>query len=100
MAGIATKYYRGQGTYTGDAINKTVGKILMGNFDKGLNKVIVVLTDGRSNDQVLAASNYARSQNITLLAVGIGSGVNVSQLLEIAQTPSNIIMVTSYDNLR
>lgn len=42
---------------------------------------MVVMTDGFSYDEVGAASNYARSKGITMLAVGIGSGVNDTQLL-------------------
>ncbi len=68
-------------TFTGDAINQTITKILAANFDAGLNKILILLTDGKSNDPVLAAANYARSKGITIIAVGIGSGVNDTQLL-------------------
>lgn len=72
---------------------------MSGNFDSGLNKIMILMTDGKSYDQVLEASDYARSKGITMIAVGIGSGVNDTQLLEVAQTPSNIIKVTSYADL-
>jgi len=42
------------------------------------------MTDGRSNDQVLDASNYARSKDITMIAVGIGPSINITQLNQIA----------------
>lgn len=42
---------------------------------------MIVMTDGRSSDRVLEASNYARSKNITMIAVGIGPNVNDAQLL-------------------
>ncbi len=57
------------------------------------------MTDGKSNDQVLASSNYARSKGITIIAVGIGSGVNDTQLLQISETPANMIKITSYADL-
>jgi len=57
---------------------------LAANFDKGLNKVLIVITDGKSYDQVLAASNYARSKSITMISVGIGPAINEPQLLEIS----------------
>lgn len=76
MAGISTKNYRGGATTTGDAINKTVAKIVAENFDKGVNKILVVMTDGKSGDNVLQAANYARSEKITLIAVGITSAAN------------------------
>lgn len=84
ITGIQAKGYRAGGTYTGDAINKTIAKILAANFDKGVNKILIVFTDGKSYDPVLAASNYAREKSITMIAVGIGSDVNDTQLLEIA----------------
>ena len=71
-------------TYTGLAINDTVNKIVSANFKSGLNKILIVMTDGKSWDQVLEASNDARSKGITMIAVGIGPGVNDTQLLEIA----------------
>lgn len=42
------------------------------------------MTDGLSFDDVEDASNYARSKGITMIAVGIGAGVNDAQLLQIA----------------
>lgn len=81
LAGIKAKTYRAGGTLSGDAINKTIAKIMAGNFDSGLNKIMILMTDGKSFDQVLAASNFARSKGITMIAVGIGFGVNDTQLL-------------------
>lgn len=44
----------------------------------------MVMTDGFSFDDVLIPSSEARSKGITMIAVGIGSGANDAQLLEIA----------------
>lgn len=99
LAGINSKPYRGLGTYTGSAINQTIAKILAANFSSGVNKVLIILTDGFSYDNVLDASNYARSKGITVISVGIGPNTNYVQLLEMAETPSNIIQVTSYNDL-
>ncbi len=60
---------------------------------------MVILTDGGSRDDVIAASEIARSKGIILICVGIGSSVNDVQLLQIAQTNSNIIKISSYDDL-
>jgi hypothetical protein len=60
---------------------------------------MVVLTDGGSSDDVLMASNYARDNGITIIAVGIGLNVNTTQLLQIAQTSSNMILISSYSQL-
>jgi len=58
------------------------------------------MTDGFSYDDVLDASNYARSKGITMIAVGIGPNVNYDQMLEIAETQSNVIKVSSYADLQ
>lgn len=76
LNGITSKPYRGGGTNTGAAMNQTIAKIIAANFTKGVNKIMVVMTDGKAQDNVLAAANYARSQNITLIAVGIGAAIN------------------------
>lgn len=49
---------------------------MAGNFDSGLNKIMILMTDGQSYDDVLYASNYARSKGITMIGVGIGNDVN------------------------
>ena len=53
---IASKNYRALGTKTGLAINATVQKIRAKNFKKGVPKIMVIMTDGHSTDDVLAAS--------------------------------------------
>jgi hypothetical protein len=60
---------------------------------------MVVMTDGFSWDDVLIPSNLARSKGITMIAVGIGNGANYTQLLQIAETQSNVIEVSSYSDL-
>lgn len=96
---LQAKTYPGGGTNTGSAINATTSIIDWGNFSNGLPKIMVVLTDGGSSDDVLMASNYARSKGITIIAVGIGINVNTTQLLQIAQSSSNMILISSYNEL-
>jgi len=93
---INSKTYPGGGTLTGSAINKTTLFIKGSNLPTGIPKIMVILTDGNSYDDVILASNYARSNGISLIAVGIGPNVNQTQLLQIAQTPSNMILITKY----
>ncbi|XP_039266376.2 uncharacterized protein LOC120341882 [Styela clava] len=75
----------GYTTYTGFAINKTVNEDFRNsiNFDKSL-KILVLLTDGTSNDDVIHSSNYARSQNVTIFAIGIGPYYYIDELKLIA----------------
>lgn len=93
---IPVKPYRSGGTYTGIAINKTVDEILAANFQNGLPKLMAVLTDGGSYDSVIEAANRARNYGITIIAVGIGANVNDTQLLQIAETSSNVIKISGY----
>lgn len=48
------------GTFTGQAINATVNEIEAGNFLNGVPKIMAVMTDGNSFDDVLQASNHAK----------------------------------------
>jgi uncharacterized protein YegL len=93
---LQSKTYPGGDTNTGLAINATTSMINLRNFPNGLPKIMVVLTDGGSSDDVLMASNNARDNGITIIAVGIGLNVNTTQLLQIAQTSSNMILISSY----
>ena len=65
----------------------------------GVPTIMAVMTDGISHDDVLQASNYARSKGITMIAIGVGSNINDPQLLQIAETSSNIIKIDSYDKI-
>ena len=96
---IAAKPYRSKGTYTGVAINASVASIASGHYPNGVPKLLVILTDGGSVDNVYYASEYARSQGIVLFCVGIGSGINNAQLLQIASTQSNILYISNYGSL-
>lgn len=99
MSQIPLKPYRALGTKTGLAINATIDRILAANFKNGLPKVMVVMTDGGSYDSVLEAAQRARANGIIPISVGIGVNVNDSQLIEIAETTSNFIKISSYAEL-
>lgn len=81
MDRLNTKTYPGGGTNTGFAINQTVSRILAQNFPNGLPKILAILTDGGSNDPITASVKNMVQQDIYPIAVGIGSGTNVTQLL-------------------
>jgi len=99
LAKIDTKPYNAGGTFTGLAINATIAKIAAANYPNGVPKILIVMTDGGSADNVLFASNYARSLGITMFVIGMGSNINNAQLLQIAQTQSNIVYIDSYGSL-
>ena len=97
---LKAKTYPGGGTLTGSAINKTIAFIKGSNLATGLPRVLIILTDGGSYDDVILASNYARDNGISIIAVGIGVNVNQVQLLQIAQSSSNMILISNYSQLQ
>jgi hypothetical protein len=97
---IPIKPYRSLGTKTGIAINASVAKIAAKNYPNGLPKLLVILTDGRSGDNVQYASDYARSKGITLFCVGIGANIDNGQLLQITGgVQSNVLYISNYGSL-
>lgn len=70
-----------------------------GNFLNGVPRIMAVMTDGISSDDVFYASEYARSQGITMISIGVGANTDSTQLLQIAQTSSNVIMIDAYDKI-
>ncbi|XP_043919303.1 collagen alpha-1(XXI) chain [Protopterus annectens] len=83
--------YYGGNTRTGIAITFAVNSM----FEKstragnGIAKIAVVLTDGKSQDEVKDAAEEARRNKITLFAIGVGSEVEHNELRTIANKPSS-----------
>lgn len=75
------KYAEG-GTKTGLAIQKSLS--LVEPKRKTLNPHVYVLTDGKSQDDVVQISKVARDRKLILNAVGIGKDVSVAELEQIA----------------
>uniref|UniRef100_A0A8C5EUY6 Collagen alpha-1(XXI) chain n=1 Tax=Gouania willdenowi TaxID=441366 RepID=A0A8C5EUY6_GOUWI len=82
--------YLGGNTQTGRAIKFAVDHVFATSQRERLvkNRIAVVVTDGKSQDDVVDASMEARSLAITLFAVGVGSEITSSELMSIANKPS------------
>ncbi|XP_070174921.1 cartilage matrix protein-like isoform X2 [Littorina saxatilis] len=95
--------YRAGGTDTASALsNMTSGSFSRSSGHRtGVRKVAVVITDGKSNSysQTAAAARQARSAGIYLVAIGIGSGINVTELNAIASTRRNVFTTPSFSAL-
>lgn len=60
---------------------------------------MVVLTDGRAHDDVANAYDWARQNGIHIIGVGIGNNIDVSDLVVMTGTASNVITVSSFEEL-
>ncbi|XP_076802484.1 uncharacterized protein LOC143446634 [Clavelina lepadiformis] len=90
---INTNYPRG-GTQTGNAIefvrttmfNTTTG---MRPLTDGAPRILIVLTDGESSDDVVQPSKAIKEDGITVFGVGVGSGYVEDEIHAIASDPDS-----------
>uniref|UniRef100_A0A7N8WWI5 Collagen type XXII alpha 1 chain n=1 Tax=Mastacembelus armatus TaxID=205130 RepID=A0A7N8WWI5_9TELE len=95
--------YLGGNTMTGDAISYTTNNIFTERngarpIARGIQRVAILLTDGRSQDYVLEPSKAAAKAGIRMFAVGIGEALK-EELEEIAADPKNahVFHVTDFN---
>ncbi|XP_067276910.1 collagen alpha-1(XXI) chain isoform X2 [Pseudorasbora parva] len=91
--------YMGGNTNTGKAIKFANDKLfaLSERGPNGIAKIAVVLTDGKSQDEVLAAAEAARKKGIILFAIGVGSETEEAELRGIANKPSSAYVFSVKD---
>uniref|UniRef100_A0A8C4X6K5 Collagen alpha-1(XXI) chain n=1 Tax=Erpetoichthys calabaricus TaxID=27687 RepID=A0A8C4X6K5_ERPCA len=91
--------YLGGNTQTGRAIKFATDHVFPSSMrtSPARNKIAVVLTDGKSQDDVVDAAVEARSQNIIMFAVGVGSEITKSELVSIANKPSSAYVLFTED---
>lgn len=91
--------YMGGNTNTGKAIKFANDKLfaLSERGPNGIAKIAVVLTDGKSQDEVLAAAEAARKKGIILFAIGVGSETEEAELRAIANKPSSAYVFSVED---
>ncbi|KAL3979334.1 cell surface hyaluronidase [Sarotherodon galilaeus] len=95
---VANLQYKGGNTLTGMALNH----ILQNNFKPyaGLRpdsrKIGVLITDGKSQDEVILTSQNLRDSGIELYAIGVKSA-DENELRSIASDPDDIYMYNVYD---
>ncbi|KAI4560513.1 hypothetical protein MJG53_017142 [Ovis ammon polii x Ovis aries] len=88
MAAMESIHYLGGNTRTGKAIQFALD-YLFAKSSRFLTKIAVVLTDGKSQDEVKNAAEAARDSRITLFAIGVGSETEEAELRAIANKPSS-----------
>lgn len=81
--------YMGGNTNTGTAISYATDRLfgLSERGPSGVSRIAVVLTDGKSQDEVLRAAEAARKKGVILFAIGVGSATEEAQLRDIANKP-------------
>ncbi|XP_037639216.1 collagen alpha-1(XXI) chain isoform X1 [Sebastes umbrosus] len=81
--------YMGGNTNTGTAIKFATDKLfgLSERGPAGISRIAVVLTDGKSQDEVLKAAEAARKKGVILFAIGVGPETEVAELKDIANKP-------------
>ncbi|XP_016299338.1 collagen alpha-1(XXI) chain [Sinocyclocheilus anshuiensis] len=101
---ITSISYLGGNTRTGRAIKFATDHVFgMPNrtSQSPRNRIAVVLTDGRSQDDVEDAAMEARAQNIVLFAVGVGNEITNSELVSVANKPPStyVLHVEDYNSI-
>ncbi|XP_073669224.1 uncharacterized protein [Paramisgurnus dabryanus] len=94
--------YLGGNTQTGRAIKFAVDHVFASSQRSGVkNRIAVVVTDGKSQDNVTASSMEAREQGIKLFAVGVGTEIVKSELVTIANKPTDeyLLYAEGYANI-
>ncbi|XP_045435257.1 collagen alpha-5(VI) chain isoform X2 [Pipistrellus kuhlii] len=88
-------------TCTGEALNFTLPIIRKGRKQRSSEVPchLIVLTDGRSSDDVLVPANIIRAEQVTIYAVGIGA-VNKTELLQIAEKEERVSIGQNFDSLK
>ncbi|KAH0621998.1 hypothetical protein JD844_023868 [Phrynosoma platyrhinos] len=86
VRGMEYIQYLGGNTQTGKAIQFALDH-LFAKSSRFLTKIAVVLTDGKSQDDVKDVAAEARKNKITLFAIGVGSEIEEDELRAIANKP-------------
>lgn len=99
VSAIQEVSYLGGNTQTGRAIKFAIDHVFPTSTrsEAVKNRIAVVVTDGKSQDDVVDASVEARTQNIILFAVGVGSEITTSELVAIANKPSSDYVLYAED---
>uniref|UniRef100_A0A0N4ZF68 Transmembrane matrix receptor MUP-4 n=1 Tax=Parastrongyloides trichosuri TaxID=131310 RepID=A0A0N4ZF68_PARTI len=100
-----TQYLTGL-TRTGQAIEHVVENVYndkTGNarpLNTGVSRIVIVITDGRSQDNVTIPAHLAVNKNINMFAVGVTDHVLDKELLEIANNKRDrVFKVTGFKEL-
>lgn len=78
--------YPGHSTYTGKGLKMASEKLFKG-VTKGIPRVLIVITDGKSHDDVTIPSEELKRSGVIVISVGMGKHFNKAQLYVLASNP-------------
>ena len=95
---INSVVYISSGTSTDLALDLVPTAFINARVNEGIPRVVILLTDGRSNNPTLTAQAAARvhNENIEVYSVGIGEGIDETELHIIASDPSYVYLITDF----
>ncbi|KAK7115067.1 hypothetical protein V1264_001009 [Littorina saxatilis] len=95
--------YMGGGSNTADALKALRTEMFSQGMGArpGVPRIAIVVTDGGSSStsDTVKEADLARQNHISLMAVGVGSGVNRAQLQAIADQSNDALTVDTFDQL-
>lgn len=99
--GILNIQQVGGGTMTGKALEFMAPQFDRAATSRGqkVKEYLVVITDGKSTDEVKVPADKLRSQSIVVFAIGV-KNADRKQLLEISGDPDRTFLVNNFDALR
>ncbi len=92
--------YRGSGTKTGQAIQFTLDNLFKtgAGMRPSVPQICLVMTDGKSADDVIVPSEALRASGVSVYAVGIGR-VDEETIQNIAGAPNRAFMARTFEEL-
>ena len=100
MEAIDKAPYLKGGTLTGKALHYVKVELFDKTGRQGVPKVLIVMTDGKSTDDVVNPANVLSEANITVFAIGIGRSYDMQQLQQIASKPEiKYALTTDFNRL-
>uniref|UniRef100_K7GEE6 VWFA domain-containing protein n=1 Tax=Pelodiscus sinensis TaxID=13735 RepID=K7GEE6_PELSI len=88
----------GGGTNTGDALRYMKSLFAKAAKDR-VPQLLIVITDGESQDEVITPAEELRQEGITIFAIGIKNAVR-KELKDIAGAEERMFFVNDYDSLK
>ena len=85
----------------GNSLTVTRNDLFQATGRTGVAQYLLVITDGKSSDDVVTPSNQLKGDGVTIFAVGVGSSYNLSELNTISSNPDSAytLPLSSFDAL-